>query len=120
MDESNPETWMSPGWHEDWDGDWQFAQLRVLATQALQSSSTTTPNVRLEIIEDGYVRVAFYDGDRCLGVAYVSRARAHPDPAPTYAVYFGGDDDVFNTESTSEAIQCLLQAQGHWVHEFES
>ena len=31
--------------------------------------------VALEIIDDGYVRVAFYNNDRCLGVAYVNRAR---------------------------------------------
>ncbi len=120
MDESNPETWLSPGWHEDWDVGWQFEQLGALAIQYLQRSPKTTHNARLEIIDDGYVRVAFYDGDRCLGIAYVSRARPHPDPTPAYAVYFGGDDDELNTESTSEVIQRLLQAQGHWQHETET
>lgn len=117
MDESNPETWLSPGWHEDWDGDWQFEQLRILATQFLGSSSSRLHKVVLEIIDDGYVRVAFHDADRCLGVAYVNRARTHPDPTPVFAVYFGADDDELNTESKSKAIQCLSQAQGHWEHE---
>ena len=117
MDESNPEIWLSPGWHEDWDGDWQFSQLRVLATQFLRSASAPTHRVCLEIIDDGYARVAFYDVDRCLGVAYVNRACAHPDPTPTYAVYFGRDDDELNTESASTAIQSLSNANGQWEHE---
>lgn len=118
MDESNPETWYSPEWHADWDGDWQFEQLREFTRCFLQLASESH-HAKLEIIDEGFVHVAFYDGERCLGAVYVNRARAHPDPTPAYTVYFGSADDELSTNSTSAAIRCLLQAQGHWDHDVE-
>jgi hypothetical protein len=120
VDESNPATWSSTGWHSDWDGDWQFDQLRTLATQFLGSPHSTSRSVKLETINNGYVRVAFYDGNRCLGISYANRAGTHPDATPSYVVYFGGDDDEIETTSIADAIASLAQAQGHWEHEPET
>src|SRR5687767_12969115 len=102
MTRVDPNLWQVPKWHRDWDGDFQFQNLRVFANSLMAASDLA---FRLDVIEEGYVRLEVFSGDVRIGEVYVNRAedRTHP----RFAVFAGTGGDELQTSNVAEGVSFL-------------
>ena len=89
-----------PQWHPDWDGDFQFQNLRVFANSLL---SDTDLAVRLDVIEEGYARLEVFSGNVRIGEVYVNRAEDRT--RPQFAVFAGTGGDELQTSNVPEGVR---------------
>lgn len=112
MTSTNPSDWSCPAWHSDWDAEWELERLRELANRFIGSINSRT--AILEIIDEGYLRVAFYREQACLGVAYVNRAATKQNNAALYGLHFGCDDIELYTCSIDDAVTAIAAGTAPW------
>lgn len=95
----DPNLWQVPQWHPDWDGDFEFAGLRSVAKAVLDA---TDLDVKLSIVEEGYMHVDVFGGSTRIGMVYVNRA---DDPSvPQFSIYAGAEDDELTTTDVVAAV----------------
>ena len=99
MTRVDPNLWQVPQWHPDWDGEFQFENLRVLANSLLADTHLA---VRLDVIEEGYVRLEVFSGDVRIGEVYVNRAEDRS--RPQFAVFAGTGGEELQTSNLAEGV----------------
>lgn len=115
MNRIDPNLWQLPPWHKDWDGEFQFSQLRTFA-ETLHGS--TDLDAMLSIIEVGYARLEVFDEAMCIGLLYVNRTE--DASTRSFTLYAGANDDETTTVELAAGVEFLSQRRSMFPKESEN